>query len=372
MTQSYTRQPARGTEIPPARRLARGFTLVELLVVIGIIALLIGILLPTLNSARDSANTVACLSNIRQVAVSTIGYAQENRGTLPPGLYQYNGRTLPRPDNRGVASSQIKEFQEWTHAVSGYMNSERRNGFTLPWTASAVLDTDPDDNYHPALYCPVDEPQYTEFATSSYVCNSTLMPNMFMEVEPAPWIPVPVKNNTKPPMNLSSAFADNVLYMDRIQILYTASTTTKATGMRYWPGPSFNGMDNGAMTFDPFDAEILYRQPVEDPVLALDPQFGLGFPVMIPRVPSPDGEFLANRDKVSGGNSFWFDWTGPRFRHSDNEVCNAAFADGSARGLRFNPKVEHPADPDYGISEFTREMLRPKPLSPPAQPDTGR
>lgn len=60
-----------------------GFTLVELLVVIGIIALLVAILLPSLNRARESAQRVACLSNMRQLGLSMVMYTTDNKGKFP-------------------------------------------------------------------------------------------------------------------------------------------------------------------------------------------------------------------------------------------------------------------------------------------------
>ena len=70
----------------PARS-RRGFTLVELLVVIGIIAVLIGILLPTISRARRQANTTACMATLRNLGQAISIYESENKGSLPYSYY---------------------------------------------------------------------------------------------------------------------------------------------------------------------------------------------------------------------------------------------------------------------------------------------
>src|SRR4051812_45359468 len=79
--------PARAKTANPMSLVAgpRAFTLVELLVVIGIIAVLISILLPTMGRAREQARRVNCLSNLRQIHLSIYEYAMAHKDVVPIG-----------------------------------------------------------------------------------------------------------------------------------------------------------------------------------------------------------------------------------------------------------------------------------------------
>jgi prepilin-type N-terminal cleavage/methylation domain-containing protein/prepilin-type processing-associated H-X9-DG protein len=94
--------------LTPTANRRTAFTLIELLVVIAIIAVLISMLLPTLNKVRRQAFAIQCASNLKQVAMGIVLYSSDHKGMLPPAFIQGDTTRTIYPDGWWFATDLVR------------------------------------------------------------------------------------------------------------------------------------------------------------------------------------------------------------------------------------------------------------------------
>jgi prepilin-type N-terminal cleavage/methylation domain-containing protein/prepilin-type processing-associated H-X9-DG protein len=133
----------------------RGFTLIELLTVIGIIAILFALLLPSLITARKHAQTIHCASNMRQLAIAMINYTVDFKGAFPPNSAQIDqywftdsimGRYLkspiPMPDGT-IAGGVMVCPGDLEGAIRSYSMNFFASSYISPGPAAALESPNP-------------------------------------------------------------------------------------------------------------------------------------------------------------------------------------------------------------------------------------
>ncbi len=283
---------------PRTRRPLRAFTLVELLVVIGVIAVLIGILLPTLAGAQGRARDIQCQSNLRQLVGGFFSYAAENKGSMPYG-YHYD----PRHPVTWRAVGGTDTLVCWPAQIAKYMT--RRSGGTS------------DDYLPPVFNCP--EADLVRTHKLSYAMN--LVVGVVPEIELR--FAQPPRAQLRPPP-ITLLLKDTALVWDE-SIKPGHSAFNTAGGYLMGHDIDDHRFQSGAGT-----PQFRFFTLADRFAHVAPGVFGQNKPISM-------GGNWRNIDPATSSVGFPFEGN-LRFRHLKETTCNAGMADGSVRAFtgKFN------------------------------------
>ena len=274
-----------------SRAFTRAFTLVELLVVIGVIAVLVGLLLPTLAGAQGRARDIQCQSNLRQLVQGFFSYAAENKGLMPYG-YHYD----PRHPVTWNAVGGTDTLVCWPAQIAKYM--VRKTGGTS------------DDYLPPVFNCP--EADMVRTHKLSYAMNVIVGVVPENELDFAP----PPRAQLRPPP-ITLMLKDTALVWDEsVKPGHTAFNTS---------GGYLMGHDIDDRRFQAGARSPQWRyMSLRDPYAHIQGgAFGHNRPVVM-------GSNWRNIDPANSSTGFPYQGN-LRFRHLKDTTCNAGMADGSVR-----------------------------------------
>jgi prepilin-type N-terminal cleavage/methylation domain-containing protein/prepilin-type processing-associated H-X9-DG protein len=283
-------------------RAARAFTLVELLVVIGIIAVLISLLLPALGRARAQAQTAACLANLRSIGQAINIYAINNRQSLPYGSW-LGGAMSASPDSRKPDYTNPNDpAVDWSLLLMS--NALGRGGQTVGET----VGTD-GRRLDQMFTCPTAIQDFQKVLRRiHYSCHPRLMPRL------------EDKTNNDPTRNLTPYKIGSIKRSYEIILVFDGSQLISSPPI---------GLDgNATAVANGLDQDGLYRGDFTQ---------GRQWNYMLdrPDIDTSRAIFTPNQDWPGGGSTH----ADIRWRHGKNDTANFLFVDGHADSIRLKKGV---------------------------------